>query len=72
MTYDFKCTRCSSVFELRRKMGDSSPATCPVCGGDAERIFSTPAIVMHWYDSDSVHESKRFRGAVQGKALRSS
>lgn len=68
--YDFKCSFCEYTFEQRREMGDNSPATCPKCGGDARKIISAPSIVMNWHNSDSVHESKRYRGRVLSPALK--
>lgn len=71
--YDFICANpeCSHVFELRRHMSDISFVACPICGSEARKLISAPSIVMNWRDSDSVHGSQRFRGAVQHRALRS-
>ncbi len=30
-TYDFVCGACKNVFEIRRPMSASGPATCPKC-----------------------------------------
>jgi putative FmdB family regulatory protein len=38
--YDFKCTRCSTVFEITRPSADDSPVACPECGAETKRVFS--------------------------------
>jgi len=39
--YEFSCTKCGSVFEVKRSFSESSaPADCPGCGGKAEKLFS--------------------------------
>ena len=42
-TYDFRCTRCEAVFEVRRRFGeDIDSAECPDDGAAATRLFSPP------------------------------
>ncbi len=39
--YEFRCTKCSKIFEAKRSFNESSaPATCPACGGPAEKLVS--------------------------------
>jgi putative FmdB family regulatory protein len=41
--YAFGCRACGLEFEVSRAMSDAArPATCPVDGKDAERIFTVP------------------------------
>ena len=44
--YEYKCSTCSNVFELRRGFGDDPNAACPDCEGQAERIFSAVPILF--------------------------
>jgi putative FmdB family regulatory protein len=37
--YDFRCTVCSNVSEVRRPASDDSPVPCPVCGGATKQVF---------------------------------
>lgn len=37
--YDFRCTACSNVSEVRRSASDDSPVPCPVCGGETKQVF---------------------------------
>ncbi len=45
-TYEFKCSECDTVFELRRRIGDLKGAVCPECGAPAKRIFSPVGVVF--------------------------
>ena len=68
--YDYICDKCNSSFEQRHKMSFTGQVTCNGCGEPVRKIISAPAVVMDWRDSDSVHESKRFRSAVQNRTAR--
>jgi len=60
--YDYRCVDCKETFEARRGMFDPTCPTCPECGGDTEKVIvGTPASILDWKDSDSVHASTRFR-----------
>jgi putative FmdB family regulatory protein len=37
--YDFRCTTCSTVFEVTRPGSDDSPLACPECGGATKQVF---------------------------------
>lgn len=37
--YEYKCTGCSSRFELKQSFNDEPRASCPQCGGRAIRVF---------------------------------
>jgi len=39
--YDYKCRKCSGIFEVSKGMNENIEAKCPKCGGtDTQRIFS--------------------------------
>ena len=46
--YDYRCTRCGSVFEIRRSMSEQAeggPVPCSECGAtETERVFSPIAV----------------------------
>jgi putative FmdB family regulatory protein len=44
--YDYTCTQCNNKFTLRQGFHDDHEASCPKCNEQAERRFSTPAIVF--------------------------
>jgi putative FmdB family regulatory protein len=37
--YDFRCTSCSEVTEVRRSAADDTPVVCPSCGGATKQVF---------------------------------
>jgi putative FmdB family regulatory protein len=42
--YEYRC-EADGEFELTRRLGTQPPsAACPVCGGEARRVFSTPML----------------------------
>ena len=54
--YDFRCTRCSTVFEVTRSGSDDSPLSCPECGGATKRVFTPVGVHFKgagFYNTDS-------------------
>jgi len=56
-TYDYKCTKCDTVFEVSHGFDEKPPKTCMVdgCRGRLERQFSPPAIIFKgkgWHVTD--------------------
>ena len=54
--YDFRCTRCSTVFEVTRSGSDDSPLSCPECGGPTKRVFHPVGVHFKgagFYNTDS-------------------
>jgi putative FmdB family regulatory protein len=37
--YDFRCTSCSAITEVRRPSTDSTDVVCPICGGPTKQVF---------------------------------
>jgi putative FmdB family regulatory protein len=65
-TYDYKCRKCGTVFELFQKMSDPPEATCPKCGGKAERQLSGGHGIV--FKGSGFYETDYKRaGAKQGK-----
>ena len=55
--YDYKCEKCSSVFEIRHAFDEKPPNTCHAddCDGAMRRIFSPPTIIFKgsgWHVTD--------------------
>uniref|UniRef100_A0A832I9H5 Zinc ribbon domain-containing protein n=1 Tax=Eiseniibacteriota bacterium TaxID=2212470 RepID=A0A832I9H5_UNCEI len=42
-TYDYRCRKCSHVFEVFHSMTDETPRRCPQCRARAERMLGTGA-----------------------------
>ncbi len=60
-TYEYKCRKCSLVFERFQKMSDEPVKTCPRCGGEVERLISAGGGVIFkgsgFYSTDYRSES---------------
>ncbi len=62
--YDYKCSKCQKVTEVRHGFGESFADPCPQCGGALSRVFNPAPIVFKgsgFYINDS-------RGKSQGPA----
>jgi putative FmdB family regulatory protein len=42
--YEYKCEKCSKVFEIIQRFSDEPLSTHPECGGKVERLISTSAL----------------------------
>ena len=54
--YDFRCTECEEVFEVKQSFSDSPLTEHEGCGGTVERLISPPALQFKgsgWYITDS-------------------
>jgi putative FmdB family regulatory protein len=53
--YEYICKRCGNRFEVRQKFSDEPLKIHEECGGDAERLLSSPAFQFKgsgWYVTD--------------------
>ncbi len=44
--YEYKCTKCSHIFEKQQKITDASIKKCPKCRGAVNKIFSASGIIF--------------------------
>ncbi len=44
-TYDYQCSECGHVFELRQSFDSEPLGTCPLCGSLARRKFHAVPII---------------------------
>jgi putative FmdB family regulatory protein len=42
--YEYQCKQCSERHEIIQRFSDPPVETCPKCGGDMKKLFSSPAI----------------------------
>jgi len=42
--YEYQCQVCGHRFEVIQKYSDPPIAVCPKCGGEVQKLFSSPAI----------------------------
>ena len=53
--YDYKCSSCEHVFELRQSFNSDTVMPCPECGSTSNRQFHAPPIIFKgsgWYVND--------------------
>jgi putative FmdB family regulatory protein len=53
--YEYKCRKCESVFEVRQKFSDDPLTVHEGCGGEVEKLLSSPALQFKgtgWYITD--------------------
>ena len=54
--YDYQCSKCQHVTEVRHGFDDTYAEPCTVCGGDLQRVFNPAPIVFKgsgFYVTDS-------------------
>jgi putative FmdB family regulatory protein len=54
--YDYKCTQCGKIAEVRHGFDESYAEPCPACGGQMARVFNPAPIVFKgsgFYVTDS-------------------
>jgi putative FmdB family regulatory protein len=54
--YDYKCTACGKITEIRHGFGESHADPCPACGATLVRVFNPAPIVFKgsgFYVTDS-------------------
>jgi putative FmdB family regulatory protein len=54
--YDYQCSKCQNVVEVRHGFNDSYAEPCAACGGELKRVFNPAPIVFKgsgFYVTDS-------------------
>lgn len=54
--YEYECTPCLIIYEVRQGMNDPPLATCPQCEGTVNRVISAPN--LNRYNFSSPTEAK--------------
>jgi putative FmdB family regulatory protein len=66
-TYEYECTSCGRVFEIRQRISEPPLSTCDACGGQVRRLLSPAPFILKgdgWYVTD-------YPSAARKKALES-
>ncbi len=53
--YEYRCRVCDNRFELLRSFSDTTPVTCPKCGGEVKKLISRNSFILRgsgWYATD--------------------
>jgi len=59
--YEYQCSKCGNVFEVRQKFSDEPLTVHESCGGEVVRLISRSAFQLKgsgWYASDYARGSK--------------
>ncbi|BBD09473.1 FmdB family zinc ribbon protein [Desulfovibrio ferrophilus] len=69
--YEYCCKDCEQIFEEWQRNHDEVEATCPVCGGEAQRIISNTSFVLKgtgWYVTDYANGRSTGSGSATSDA----
>ncbi len=58
--YEYECNKCGRRVEKIQKFSDPILTTCEICGGELQRLISSPAIRFKgsgWYVTDYAKKS---------------
>lgn len=69
--YDYQCSKCQNVVEVRHGFNDSYAEPCPACGGELKRVFN-PAPIVFKGSGFYVTDSRKPSGDASSKPSSSS
>ena len=61
-TYEYECSACRRVFEVRQRISEPPLTTCEQCGGSVHRLLSATPFILKgggWYVTDYPSESRK-------------
>ncbi len=64
--YEYQCRKCGATIEKIQKFSDEPLTKCEACGGQLERLLSSPAIQFKgsgWYITDYARKSSTAAGS---------
>ena len=67
--YDYQCSKCGNVTEVRHGFNDTYAEACAACGGELQRVFNPAPIVFKgsgFYITDS--RAKKSSGESSGSS----
>lgn len=69
--YDYQCSKCQHVVEVRHGFNDAYAEACPACGGEMKRIIS-PAPVIFKGSGFYITDSRKSSGSGSSESSSSS
>jgi len=69
--YEYRCTKCSFQFEVKRSFGSNSSAPCPRCQGEGHLVFIPVPIIFKgpgFYTTDNRKEEGQPRKVDEGSS----
>ena len=70
-TYSYRCTECTSAFDIHQAFTDDSLTVCPACGGVLRKVFSAVGVTFSgsgFYRTDSRADAKAASKPAQAAA----
>jgi putative FmdB family regulatory protein len=61
-TYEYECSKCRRVFEVRQRISEPALTTHDGCGGEVRRLISPAPFILKgegWYVTDYPSESRK-------------
>jgi putative FmdB family regulatory protein len=68
--YEYQCKQCKAHLEKIQKFADPPLLKCPRCGGELERLLSSPAIQFKgsgWYITDYARKPAKETATTESK-----
>ena len=62
LTYEYECSGCGRVFEIRQRISEPPLERCPDCGGGVRRVLSAAPFILKgagFYVNDYPSESRK-------------
>ena len=60
-TYEYECSACRRIFEVRQRISAPALTTCDACGGAVRRLLSSTPFILKgggWHVTDYPSESR--------------
>ena len=67
-TYEYECSKCPRVFEVRQRITEAPLTTCDVCGGPVRRLLSAAPFILKgegWYVTENPSEARKKAKAAE-------
>ena len=61
-TYEYECSACRRIFEVRQRISEPALETCDACGGAVRRLLSSAPFILKgggWHATDYPSESRK-------------
>ena len=74
-TYSYRCTECSTAFDIQQSFTDDSLTECPTCQGRLRKVFSAVGVTFNgsgFYRTDSRASSGTSGSGKTGSSSESS
>lgn len=72
--YDYECSQCGHIFELKQSFEDAPVGTCPLCEGQSRRKFHAVPIIYKgsgFYTTDYARADVRANGTTDNDSTES-